>query len=461
MESEDINHVFNIKSRGTHSVVEFNNGSNESIDLIVPVTVYPPREDTDLLLAALEKLEGGVGNAVEIGVGSGAISIALAQRGWKVRGFDVNPFAVAAARGNVESIGLTNSTHIEEGGPGETGWKLPSNCDLIVWNLPYLNPPGKNQPSLPPIEEAGLTDLDSKGGWSEYLRVLLSGNIQMKDDLLVVILFRTEPISPSSPNDWISSGWGANRLARKRLADETLEVWAFWKPGGGVEPIVIDSTNSTMEEAKKLHRTNWQRVLTLTQKKGRGRRGSVWESEEGDLIGTWSTNKEILQSISPGLLQTIIGGLISNRLDIQCKWPNDLMFDGRKIGGILLESSSDDERIRVGVGINKKSRLLNGISVSGWEEMNCELSYEDVFKRIDGALASAFSAHYRVSFLDKEEMLEISWKSISTSLSRGVFAELNGERVRIIGIEEKGTLEISNEINIASTDELGGLIFSF
>ena len=461
MESEEINHVSDIKARETHRVVEFNNGSNESIDLIVPVTVYPPREDTDLLLAALEKLEGGVGNAVEIGVGSGAISIALAQRGWKVRGFDVNPFAVAAARGNVESIGLTNSTHIEEGGPGETGWDLPRDCDLIVWNLPYLNPPGKNQPSLQPIEEAGLTDLDSKGGWSEYLRALLSENIQMKSDLLVIILFRTEPKSPSSPNDWISSGWGANRLARRRLADETLEVWAFWKPGGGVEPIVIDSTNSTMEEAKKLRQTDWQRVLTRTQKKGRGRRGSVWESEEGDLIGTWSANKEILQAINPGLLQTSIGGLISNRLDIQCKWPNDLMYDGRKIGGILLESSSDDERIRVGVGINKKSRLLNGIPVSGWEEMSCELSYEDVFKRIDGALASVFSAHYRVPFLDKEEMLEISWKSISTSLSRGTFTELNGERVRIIGIEEKGTLEISSEINIASTDELGQLIFSF
>ena len=197
MKSEEIDHVSDIKARGTHRVIEFNNGSNESIDLIVPATVYPPREDTDLLLAALEKLEGGFGNAVEIGVGSGAISIALAQRGWKVRGFDVNPFAVAAAQGNVESLGLTNSAHIEEGGPGETGWELPSDCDLIVWNLPYLNPPRKNQPSLQPIEEAGLTDLDRKGGWSEYLRALLSENIQMKSYLLVIILFRTEPKSPN------------------------------------------------------------------------------------------------------------------------------------------------------------------------------------------------------------------------------------------------------------------------
>jgi len=63
--------------------------------------------------------------------------------------------------------------------------------------------------------------------------------------------------------------------------------------------------------------------------------------------------------------------------------------------------------------------------------------------------------------LDKEEMLEISWKSISASLSRGVFTELNGKQVRILGIEEKGTLEISSEINIASTDELEQLIFSF
>ena len=42
-------------------------------ELIVPETVYPPKEDSLLLCKAISRLEGEAGNALEIGCGSGAL----------------------------------------------------------------------------------------------------------------------------------------------------------------------------------------------------------------------------------------------------------------------------------------------------------------------------------------------------------------------------------------------------
>ncbi|MBL80802.1 MAG: hypothetical protein CMB40_02965, partial [Euryarchaeota archaeon] len=83
-------------------------------DILVPHTVYPPREDTNLLARALKTIDVGPGLAVEIGCGSGAISIFLASLGWRVEACDVNPIAVAAARGNAQAAGLSDIISIEE-----------------------------------------------------------------------------------------------------------------------------------------------------------------------------------------------------------------------------------------------------------------------------------------------------------------------------------------------------------
>ena len=105
-------------------------------ELTVPRTVYPPREDAELLGRALLRLSDQQGSASEIGSGSGAISILLASMGWDVRACDVNPFAVAATRGNVERAGFEDFVSVEEGGPGEMGWRLQQGVSLVVWNLP-------------------------------------------------------------------------------------------------------------------------------------------------------------------------------------------------------------------------------------------------------------------------------------------------------------------------------------
>ena len=114
---------------------------------------------------------------------------------------------------------------------GEEGWEVPEGTKLIVWNLPYLEPPEEGAPLLEPIEEASMSDLGN-GGWSKELLDGLEDSDN--EGLTVVVLFRTDPISPSNPDDWLSSGWSSRTLEMERIGDEKLEVLALWKTGSGV-----------------------------------------------------------------------------------------------------------------------------------------------------------------------------------------------------------------------------------
>ena len=89
-----------------------------SFRLLIPRTVYPPREDTDLLARRIISFGPGRGRKfLEIGCGSGAVSILAASMGWKVSSCDINPFAVAATRGNM--IENQMDAEIKEGGVGD------------------------------------------------------------------------------------------------------------------------------------------------------------------------------------------------------------------------------------------------------------------------------------------------------------------------------------------------------
>ena len=111
--------------------------------LTIPHTVYPPKEDTDLLATVLEKITPfGKKRLLEIGSGSGALSILAASMGWEVEACDINPFAAAATRFNALENGF-DITSAEGGiGPSADGnhsqWMKPGSYDLVVWNMPYI-----------------------------------------------------------------------------------------------------------------------------------------------------------------------------------------------------------------------------------------------------------------------------------------------------------------------------------
>lgn len=90
------------------------------------------------------------------------------------------------------------------------------------------------------------------------------------------------------------------------------------------------------------------------QTAGRGRRGRQWLSPfAGQIMFSFYWTFDPRKSIEG--LSLVIGLAIAEVLNVQVKWPNDILFDGRKLGGILVEIASHKNgmlNLVIGVGIN-------------------------------------------------------------------------------------------------------------
>ncbi len=154
-----------------------------------------------------------------------------------------------------------------------------------------------------------------------------------------------------------------------------------------------DSTGSTMDDARAFVAAESGMAPGLTcvageQLRGRGRLGRQWVSSPGvGLYVTFYVQQEVVASAS---LVTLAAALAVrdaiahvSPLSLDVKWPNDLMYRGRKVSGILAEAQTTAGRLDVflGIGINLKpdpelppevARLATSISEAGGGEPGME-----------------------------------------------------------------------------------------
>ena len=425
-------------------------------DVFSPPTVYPPREDSLLLCRVVSEftLIPGV-KALEIGCGSGIVTMVLATLGWEVSACDLNPYAVSATRGNMESNGIPGSQRIIESGMGEN-LAIPEGTRLIIWNLPYLERKDDDD-EFEKIEEMAWSDIPENGWGGELLNFLDSQH--NVNDLLVVMAMKTEPEGKSKVVDWERRGWTARTLGSERFGEEKIEIVGFWKTGAGHTPTIIDTCSSTMEEVMEISDGDWVRVMSKIQTNGRGRKNSQWISKEGGVFATWKLESKLIDEFSPGILQTSVGSIVSTVLGAELKWPNDIInHKGEKMGGVLVESSNDDlSGIRIGIGINRFGfSREEKILACGWEETLGKVDAEEVFNRVDRGISSIFEKTEVFPLPSKESLSIKSWASLSKSLSRGVTARLGNEVVRPSGLNELGELRVTGcstgNVNIGDLD---------
>jgi BirA family transcriptional regulator, biotin operon repressor / biotin---[acetyl-CoA-carboxylase] ligase len=88
---------------------------------------------------------------------------------------------------------------------------------------------------------------------------------------------------------------------------------------------------------------------------GRGRMGRAWESPEGNLYCSTLVRlrpddppPHLLALVAANAVHALVAPLCAGQAQI--KWPNDVLVDGAKIAGILLERAGD--AVVVGVGVN-------------------------------------------------------------------------------------------------------------
>ena len=413
-------------------------------EIFFPPTVYPPREDSLLLCKVVSEFTSKPGDrALEIGCGSGIVTMALATLGWEVSACDLNPFAVSATRGNMDSNGIPGSHRVVESGVGED-LTVPEKTRLVVWNLPYLEREDEDD-QFEKIEEIAWSETSGKGWGGELLDFLDSQHHE--DDLLAVMVMKTEPEGVSKVVDWEERGWTARTLGSERFGEEKIEIVGFWKTGAGDAPVIIDTCSSTMDEVTEISGGDWVRIMSKVQTNGRGRKDSRWISEEGGVFATWKLDSDLISEFSPGVIQTSVGAIVSRVLNAEMKWPNDIVNrKGQKMGGILVESSNDDLGVRIGVGINRFGISLDGeILACGWEETLGDVVAEEVFNMVDRGISSIFEDNGVFPLPSRESLVVKSWISLSKSLSRGVNVRLENEVGRPSGLNNLGELRVTRD----------------
>jgi BirA family biotin operon repressor/biotin-[acetyl-CoA-carboxylase] ligase len=140
---------------------------------------------------------------------------------------------------------------------------------------------------------------------------------------------------------------------------------------------VLDSTLSEARMAPMLAGPAW--ILALEQTAARGRRGRAWTTPRGNFAGTLIMERREAPGVAA--LRSFVTSLALYRTFVAVtgqpdafalKWPNDVLLQGGKVAGILLESIG--AHLVIGIGVNLahapgreavEARALTPVSVAG------------------------------------------------------------------------------------------------
>ncbi len=196
-----------------------------------------------------------------------------------------------------------------------------------------------------------------------------------------------------------------------------------------------DELSSTQDEGFALIERGETPPFFVTadrQTKGRGRMQRTWHSESGRSL-TMTLMIQMPAHSMPGL-SAVVGLSILEVLEnenLKLKWPNDLMLNDQKVGGILIESRSHGNLADIAIGIGLNLFSLEGADYKSLEQNVSALSVaESVLKYAKELEAKGFAR-------SKSKYESKLWR-----LHEVVDFSVQGQvhKVRIMGIDEMGFL---------------------
>lgn len=224
----------------------------------------------------------------------------------------------------------------------------------------------------------------------------------------------------------------------------------------------LEETGSTNDEALRRAASGEKAPFWLTadvQTEGKGRRGRTWISEAGNLFATLiypvsSLPAQIggLPLVSAVIVHDTLSDLVAGKVSIKIKWPNDILVDGQKLCGILIEQHQIDKQalIAIGIGINIRTRPdIANYPTACLADIDPQISIETIWPLLTSKYESWFDlwraengfGAIRAAWLDRAaglgETISIAGE---TSSKTGVFQTLD-ENGYLVLRHESGELE--------------------
>ena len=220
-----------------------------------------------------------------------------------------------------------------------------------------------------------------------------------------------------------------------------------------------DEVNSTMTTAKNIAEieefSKSKIIWAKRQIQGRGRRGKKWISPSGNLYFSFIRKAENINKkhcfapvyiVSLSLAETIQE--ISNRsLTPFLKWPNDILINGNKLAGILLENFSNktnQDLLNIGIGININNSPKNvdyGTTFLKKENVNTSA------KSLLFCLFNFLSENEKIYKLSGINVILQKWKNYSHKINDRLFVRLGDDDFYCYyqGIDKDGALIVKLE----------------
>jgi BirA family transcriptional regulator, biotin operon repressor / biotin---[acetyl-CoA-carboxylase] ligase len=220
----------------------------------------------------------------------------------------------------------------------------------------------------------------------------------------------------------------------------------------GYQKIRHDELDSTNCEAQRLAQAGesgpvW--IIADRQTAGRGRRGRVWSTDTGNLATTLLLRPDappaIVGQLSfvAALAAAEMAAHFAPNAAITVKWPNDVLVDGKKLAGLLLEAGPG--WLAVGIGINLAS-APEGAEFPATSLAQLGLAAPSSEEALT-VLAARFAHWYDAWMKDGFETIRAAWLARAGGLGGPIRARLPNETCQGVfeGIDASGALLLNEQ----------------
>ena len=241
----------------------------------------------------------------------------------------------------------------------------------------------------------------------------------------------------------------------------------------GQQLYFLPACPSTNSEAQQLliknEATEGCTVVTTHQTAGRGQRGNTWEAEPGKNITLSIILKPkflaikhqfyLNMAVSLGVLDLLRELGLKNA---QVKWPNDLFFEDKKLGGILIENTLNSLTLQhsiVGIGLNVNQLAFGYTTATSLVKV---LGYTLDLEQVTNRLLELLEKRYLELRNDKAAKLKYEYLQALYRYQEQHMYKIGNHSVagQILGIDEEGRLavEIGGELRYFGFKEIAFVI---
>jgi BirA family biotin operon repressor/biotin-[acetyl-CoA-carboxylase] ligase len=183
-------------------------------------------------------------------------------------------------------------------------------------------------------------------------------------------------------------------------------------------------------------------IIADQQTTGYGRQGKKWESPVGNLYFSLILKPEDKPLSDYGQLGFVIAVAVQkalhalfSSLSLSLKWPNDILIEHKKVGGIIIEA--EQKGVVIGMGININSAPDAAISLN-----DCNVSMPETEEVLKAILKSVWET-YSQWLTDGFDTIKESWTKYAYQL--GEMIERNDVKGQFIGISDEGAMLVKDK----------------